>query len=305
MKALVLGGGSLKGAFQAGAVMAVLEAGYEPDAVYGISVGSLNATFLAYEAAKQYKETRYVNWPKAGRHLLEFWIRNITRPQDIATIRSRFRTGFNTLMSRFDGFLDNAPIRNLITNHVDMEVLRNGPVKIKVGAVDVVGGDIIYADANDPNFMEFVYASSSLPFLMPGVHIGGDTKKLFMDGGLREVAPLRVAIEDSASEIVCVTCQSRRIYNEKFNCRNLLNLMDRVKDITVNQIVNNDISWAERFAERERMHGRDMRLTVVRPTEPLSLNLLRFTSQDIGDLIVKGYQAATDVLRAEELKMRA
>lgn len=305
MKALVLGGGSLKGAFQAGAVMAILEAGYEPDAVYGISVGSLNATFIAYEAAKQYKETRYINWPKVGRHLLEFWIRNITKPQDIAVFRSRFRTGFNTLMSRFDGFLDNTPIRSLITNHVDMEVLRNGPVRLKVGAVDIVGGDIVYADATDPNFIEYVYASSSLPFLMPGVHIGGDTGKVFLDGGLREVAPLRIAIEDNASEIVCVACQSRRIYNEKFNYRNLLNLMDRVKDITVNQIVNNDISWAERFAERERMHGRDMRLSVVRPTEPLQLNLLKFNSEDIGELIVKGYKAATDVLRAEELKLRA
>ena len=296
-KALVLGGGSLKGAFQAGATLALLESGFVPDRIYGISVGSLNATFLANEAARQYAESGQVDWVRAGKFLIEFWIRNITRPQDVAVIRSRFRMGYNTLMSRFDGFLDNSPIKNLIRNHVDLEALRNGPVVLKVGAVDIVEGDMLYAEATDPNFLDYIYASSALPFLMPAVQIGGDHRKAFLDGGLREVAPLRVAIEDGATEIVCVACHARKIYNEKFNYRNLLNLADRIKDITVNQLVNNDIAWAERFAEREQLHGRQMHLTVVRPHEPLYLNLMKFTSDDIGRVIVAGYQAATDELK--------
>ncbi|GAB3509519.1 patatin family protein [Spirosoma knui] len=304
-KALVLGGGSLKGAFQAGAAMALFESGFVPNQLYGISVGSLNATFIANEAARQQAETGQVNWTKVGKYLIEFWIRNITKPDDVAVIRSRFRMGYNTLMSRFDGLLDNSPIQNLIRNHVDLEALKTGPVSLKVGAVDIVNGDMLYADANDPNFLDFVYASSSLPFLMPAVQIGGDHRKAFLDGGLREVAPLRVAIEDGATDIACVACHAKKIYNEKFNYRNLLNLMDRVKDITVNQLVNNDIAWAERFAEREHLHGRTLKLTIIRPTEPLSLNLMKFTSEDIGRVIVAGYQAGIDVLRMRTLDSEA
>ena len=301
LRALVLGGGSLKGAFQVGAVMALFESGFVPDQLYGISVGSLNATFIANEAARQQAETGQVDWIKVGKYLIEFWIRNITKPSDVAVIRSRFRMGYNTIMSRFDGLLDNSPIKNLIRDNVDVEALKTGPVKLKVGAVDIIEGDMCYADVHDPNFLDFVYASSSLPFLMPAMQIGGDHRRAFLDGGLREVAPLRVAIEDGATEIACVACHAKKIYNEKFNYRNLLNLMDRVKDITVNQLVNNDIAWAERFAERERMQGRTLPLTVIRPTEPLALNLMRFTSDDIGRVIVQGYQAGTDRLKMKRL----
>lgn len=300
-RALVLGGGSLKGAFQVGAVMALFESGFVPDQLYGISVGSLNATFIANEAARQHAETGQVDWIKVGRFLIEFWIRNITKPSDVAVIRSRFRMGYNTIMSRFDGLLDNSPIQNLIRHHIDFDAIRTGPVKIKVGAVDIIQGDMFYADAQDPNFLDFVYASSSLPFLMPAVQIGGDHRRAFLDGGLREVAPLRVAIEDGATDIACVACHAKKIYNEKFNYRNLLNLMDRVKDITVNQLVNNDIAWAERFANREHLNGRDLNLTIVRPTEPLYLNLMKFTSDDIGRMIVQGYQAGTDMLKQKRL----
>lgn len=301
-KALVLGGGSLKGAFQTGAIMAILETGFEPDAIYGVSVGSLNATFLAHEATRQHEETGKIDWPKVGRALLEFWIRNITGPQAIAEERSRFRMGYDTLFSRFDGLLDNTPLRTLLTATLDAERLKRCPLILKVGAVDIIEGDMVYANPTDEHFLDYVIASSSLPFLMPATQIGGDHRKAFLDGGLREVAPLRVAIEDGVTEIMCIACHARKIFTEKFNYRNLLNLIDRVKDITVNQLVNNDIAWAERFAEREKLHHRDFQLTVVRPHEPLHLDLQQFTSDDIGRLMVLGYQTATERLKARSVE---
>ncbi len=42
-RALVLGGGAIKGAYQAGAIKVLLNKGFAPDHLYGISVGSLNA----------------------------------------------------------------------------------------------------------------------------------------------------------------------------------------------------------------------------------------------------------------------
>ncbi|RRB00743.1 patatin-like phospholipase family protein [Larkinella rosea] len=305
MRALVLGGGSLKGAFQAGAIQAVLEAGFEPEAIYGISVGSLNAVFLVHEAGKQFAEHGAVDWKKTGRQLIEFWVRNITRPEDVAVIRSRFMLGYNTLFSRFDGLLDSTPLQTLIKTHIKLEILANSPIKLKVGTVDIMNGDMVYATNEDKSILDYVIASSSLPFLMPAVCIGGDRQKMFLDGGLREVAPLREAIEDEANELVCVACHARHIFKEKFNYRSLLNLSERVKDITVNQLVNNDIAWAERWVERERLRGNDMQLTLIRPHDPLYLNLMRFSSDDIGRLIVQGYRDATVVLRAEGIGRKA
>ena len=296
-RTLVLGGGSLKGAFQCGAIVAILENGFQPEAIYGISVGSLNATFLVHEANRQHAETGRIDWPAVGRHLRDFWVRSITRPDDVAVLRSRFLTGYNTLMRRFDGYLDNSPLQNLIRRHIDVGTLQRGPIRLKVGAVNIIEGDMVYVSPADGHFLEYVVASSSLPFLMPAVQIGGDHRKAFLDGGLREVAPLREALDDGATELVCVACHAKRIFNEAFNYRNLLNLMERVKDITVNQIVNNDIAWAERFVEREKLRGHAFNLTVIRPTEPLRLNLQQFDSDDISRLIAQGYEAATAVVR--------
>ena len=296
-RALVLGGGSLKGAFQAGAVVALLESGFCPDALYGVSVGSMNATFLAHEAACQFIDDGRSDWPKAGRSLMANWIRYITQPQDVAVIRPRWRTGYDTMLSRFDGFLDNAPIKNLIRSLVDLDTLRRGPIRLKVGAVDLLGGDMIYAEPDHDQFMEYVFASSAVPFMMPAVSIGLTPNQVLLDGGLREVAPLREALDDGATEIVCIACHSPGMSNQPFNHRNLLSLMDRITEITVNQLVNNDIAWAHRHVAIEKLHGREVKLTIIRPTEPLEFNLMKFNSDDISRLIVQGYQAATETLK--------
>lgn len=299
MKALVLGGGSMKGAFQVGVIQAVLENGFEPEMVYGISVGSLNATFLANETGKQMAENNKIDWPLAGRKLLEFWIKNITQPQDISTLRSRVMLGMNTLMSRFDGIVDPSPLHQLIRKHLNDDYLRDTPVKVKAGAVNIETGEMKYVSTQDPHYVDFVYASSSIPMLMPAIEIND---QLYLDGGLREVAPIREAIEDGATEIVLIGCHSPLLYQpEAINTRNLITLIERVRDITVNQIVNNNIQWAESYVDRSNLRGKPMKLTVVRPSTPLFLDLQHFNSEDISRLIIEGYRAGVEsILNAEK-----
>ncbi|TDB61190.1 patatin-like phospholipase family protein [Arundinibacter roseus] len=297
MKALVLGGGSMKGAFQVGAVKAALEEGFEPEMIYGISVGALNATYLVNAAGKNAHEKVPLDWPAIGHQLMSFWIRNITHPHDVAHLRSRVSMGFNTLMSRFEGLLDPSPLHNLIRANVDPFLIRSSPVKIKVGAVNVTHGNIVFASPEEEFFMDYVRASSSLPMLMPAVPIG--TKNdMFLDGGLRIVAPIHRAIMDGAKEIILVACHSKDLYTrENFSPQNLISLIERVKDVTVNQIVNNDIEWAENYAEHSALRGNPIKLTVIRPATPLLLDLQRFTSEDITRLILEGYQVGLETLR--------
>ena len=302
MKALVLGGGSLKGACQAGVVQAILEEGFEPDMIYGISVGSLNASYLVNEAGRHHIEHKKVDWPRISRLLIEFWVKNITGPGAIAIPRSRLTLGFDTLMSRFDGLLDTTPLRTLLRNNVDEFILRNSPIKLKVGAVDVVSGKMVYATPQEEDFLDYVLASSSLPAIMPPILLKGQRKMALSDGGLRVVAPLKAALEDGAMEVVCVACHAEHIYGETVNYRNVLQLMERVKDINVNQIVNSDIAWAQSFVEKENLKGRSLSLKVIRPHEPLHLNMLKFQSEDIVRLIVQGYKTGVEFIQSEDHK---
>ncbi|WAC09688.1 patatin-like phospholipase family protein [Dyadobacter pollutisoli] len=300
MKALVLGGGSMKGAFQVGVIQAVLENGFQPEMVYGISVGALNATFLANEAGRQMQENNEIQWPVAGRKLLEFWIKNITAPQDISMLRSRVKLGMNTLMSRFDGIVDPLPLHQLIRKNVNDEYLAKTPIKVKVGAVNIATGEMRYVSPQQSNYLDFVFASSSIPMLMPAVEI---EDQLYLDGGIREVAPVRQAIDDGATEIVLIACHSPLLYQpEDINTRNLITLIERVRDITVNQIVNSNILWAESYVDRSILRGKPMKLTVIRPIAPLFLDLQHFNSDDISRLIIEGYRAGIEsVLKAEKI----
>ena len=286
----------MKGAFQVGVIQAVLESGFEPEMLYGISVGALNTTFLANEAGRQYHEHKTIQWPVAGRKLLEFWIRNITQPQDISILRSRVKLGVNTLMSRFDGIVNPLPLHQLIRKHVNNGNFKDNPLHVKVGAVNMATGEIKYVAPDNPHFLEYVFASSSIPMLMPAVEI---EQQLYQDGGMREVAPIRQAIEDGATEIVLIACHSPLLYQpEDMNSRNLITLIERVRDITVNQIVNSNIVWAESFVDRSNLRGKPMKLSVIRPATPLFLDLQHFNSEDISRLIVEGYRAGMEAVLA-------
>jgi NTE family protein len=296
MKALVLGGGSLKGAWQVGVIRAVLEDGFQPDMIYGISVGGLNSSFLVNEATKQHIEHKHIDWLQLSQTLIEFWVKNITKPEDIAEMRSKLTLGIDTIMSRFDGLLDNTPLRRLMNHHLDEFILRNSPIQLKVGAVDVISGEMVYASPKEPNFFDYVIASSSLPTLMPTARIGGDHRTAFLDGGVREVVPIKEALKDGATELVCIACHPAKVETANINYHNFLKLYERVKDITINQFVNSDIAWAESYVEKENLKGNRLTMKVIRPSHQLNLDLLSFNSDDIARLIVQGFKEGYESL---------
>jgi len=61
--------------------------------------------------------------------------------------------------------------------------------------------------------------------------------------------------------------------------------------------VNNDIEWAEGYAERSVLRGDPIKLTIIRPDEPLLLDLQAFSSEDITRLILEGYKLGLDALK--------
>ncbi len=295
MKALVLGGGSLKGAWQVGVIHAILDTGFKPEMIYGISAGALNGSFMVNEAGKQFTENGKINWDLVNKKLLKFWLENITQPSDIGVLKSKITLGIDTLLSRFDGLIDTNPLHEKMKKHLDMTTLRRSPVFLKVGAVNINTGEMHYADPLEQHFLDYLRASSSLPFIMPAIQIGGDHREAYMDGGLREVVPLRKAIEDGATEIYCVATHPKNRPLEHFNYRSFFSLIERIKDITVNQFENSDIEWAENYAKNYGSIGsfnitKKIKLTVIRPEEPLNIELTDFNINDIKEIIKQGYE---------------
>lgn len=308
MKALVLGGGSLKGAWQVGAIQAIIEKGFKPDVIYGISAGALNAAFIVNEVGNQYLVNKIVDWDIVNKKLIKFWIQNITRPQDIGILKSKWLLGIDTILSRFDGFLDTNPLHEKLKEYLHLNVMRRSPIGLKVGAVDINTGEMHYADPKDQNFLDYLRASSSLPIIMPGIQIGGDHKKVFLDGGIREVVPLKRAILDGATEIYAVATHTQKSDMQPINYRNFLSLIDRIKDISVNQLENNDIEWAKSYNENIVSMGgfsinKKVKLKIIRPTETINIKLTDFNINDIKTIIKEGYEVAYSQLNTKKVSV--
>lgn len=312
-RTLVLSGGSLKGAFQVGAIKAAIESGFRPDSIYGISVGSLNGLFIANEAGKQNVPFEQLDWTVIVDKLVYFWINNIRQSSDIVRKKSKFRLTYETVFGRFNGLVDTTPLHSLVRRNIDMANLYRSPVSLKVGVVNIADGNIVYANPSYPNFIDYVLASTAIPIIMPVVNIGRNPCKAFLDGSMRDVAPLRQAFESGSEEIICIACQARNLFGATFNYGNVVNMADRILDILLNEGVNTDIermlyinyflpSDGSTLEDGPFVGYKKIKLKVIRPPVPINIEMLSFNSDDIQNLIQTGYHITKEKLKNGEFK---
>ncbi len=276
---LVLAGGSVKGAFQAGVIKALFEKGYQPDAIYGVSAGSLNAAYLVNQFGQQANAGLPISFPQAAQDLWDLWEHRITHPECLSKPFNIFQLGWTALTKKFKGLVDTSPLRDLLSDVLQDRNLHASPVGLKVGAVNIMEGAMHYVDPSFENFQDYLLASSAVPILMPVVKIAGEKRKSYLDGGLRDVAPLQKAIQDGATEVVVIACHTEMIEGGDFDSGDLLALVDRVMDIAVNEILNADL----------KMSRSEVKLTIIRPLQPLSIDIQRFTKMDIRRMLETGY----------------
>ena len=311
MNALVLSGGSVKGAFQAGAMKALIEKGFYPSFLYGISVGSLNATFINNEAGKQnVLNEKLLDWNIITENLITFWKENVRKPSDLIIKRKFMCLALAILRGKFNGITDTTPLRELVRRLVTMDNISRSPLKQKAGTVNFINGDIIYADPLYSDFLDFVIASSAIPIVMPAMLINSTP---YFDGGLREIAPLKPAIQSGADSIVAILCQPEKLGTSGYSYQNSIQLLERMTDIMCNEIENNDIEYFNDInkcvpedgsiaTEGCHIGKRKLKLIVIRPENEIEVDISSFTSKDIFDMIDLGYNTAKDILSGVTVK---
>lgn len=186
MRALVLSGGGSRGAFQAGVVRALAERGARWDVIAGVSVGALNAAFLAQHARSETLT--------AARELRTFW-------DNVRGNESVYRrwTPFGKLHSLWRGSLySTEPLARTVATNLDPEKLRRSDVKLLVGAVCLETGEYRYVDGGTPDIREWVLASSAFPVAFPPRVIDG---RHWIDGGVRDITPITDVLALGPDEI--------------------------------------------------------------------------------------------------------
>jgi NTE family protein len=291
MHALVLSGGNIKGAYQAGIISTLLQAGYIPGIVTGISVGALNAGYIAGLAPKGAAH----DWPAIGRRLETFWRANVTSPKSFVKKRGLPSILWNLLRKRWAGLVDTDPLVELVRKELAVIDPRKTAINLRVGAVNIISGNLVYKDSTDPKLIDYILASTAEPVAMPLQTIDDQP---YYDGGLRDIAPLKQAIELGATRVICALCQTVGVapVEPHFNRGDAFHLVSRVVAVTSNEIVRNDI---ETFLEINRQllldssqpmlaDKRYIPILVIRPARPIPFDVENFTSADIARMIEQG-----------------
>ena len=196
-RALVLAGGGARGAYQVGMLeRLVLEDGLDFDILRGVSVGALNASFLAQAAKGTSAATSLANLGNQVRALANLWTREIRGNRSIYTSRG----GFLALVGGADSLYDVEPLERLLRIHVSPRLLRESARDFRVGTVSLVSGRYREWTPADARFLERVMASAAIPVVFPFRRFE-DESEILVDGGARNITPLKSAFAARPDEI--------------------------------------------------------------------------------------------------------
>lgn len=207
---LVLQGGGALGAYQTGVYQALHAAGIEPDWVVGTSIGAINASLIAGNAAGSRLERleefwRRVEhgpmqqllgaWPGLGPVAASAWtvsagIPAFFRPNPLAFLGAHMPLGADSA-----GYYDTSPLRATLSDLVDFDRINRQETRLTVGAANVGTSEMRYFDSRDMKLdVRHVMASGALPPAFPAVRIDGE---LYWDGGILSNTPVEAVFDDN------------------------------------------------------------------------------------------------------------
>ena len=186
MRAFVFSGGANRGALQAGAAQALVEAGIVPDMVLGSSVGSINAAALALQPPEQGVEVMRDYW---GHVRCQDIFPGNTFSMLLRMIQQRGSLHDERAFYRFLGRVFGSTKRRFKDLRIPLFVTAT---RFDTGGLHLFGSD------PDERLIDAVMASCAVPPYLPPYHYRG---QIFLDGGFVSNLPISAAIAQGATEI--------------------------------------------------------------------------------------------------------
>jgi predicted acylesterase/phospholipase RssA len=275
MKVLILGGGGTLGAFSAGALKALEESGFVPDALIGSSAGGINLLRYLVGGADE---------------AIRFW----SDVAHLGTIVRGLVHGFNFS----DGLLDAAWFRARVERGVDFEktlldtrTLGFMVVDMHTGKVSVRGNR---TESDAHALRAVVHGSYALPPLLPPVTM---KQELLADGGLLHNAPLNAAVKLGATEIIYL-CNVQSLPFEGFRARSTLRASLRYAEIFFRRASN--VGFVDESIVNDRFRNVPF-LAIAPPAVRAFGSTLRWMIPRVDiarELVDSGFECASRALRA-------
>ncbi|MCH8160703.1 MAG: patatin-like phospholipase family protein [Chloroflexi bacterium] len=260
-QALVLSGGGVLGAFQAGFLRALFRTSFRPSLIVGTSAGALNGAFLALHPDEQGAEELVGIWRELRQQRLFLF----------NPLRIAYQVASKQLC------LSNGEILSeLAERHILVDDFSATEVPLYITATNLSQGRKV--TFHEGPISRAVLASTALPGIFCPVEIDGD---IYVDGGVLANLDLETAIELGATDILAV---------------DLSNCIDgrRPDSIVGVWMQTLNVIHRERVErEMERLDGR-ARITLVQPGIESGLSLSSLAAVD--RLLEEGERFGADVL---------
>jgi len=275
--ALVLSGGGAKGAWEAGAAAAFIEAGVPVGLVAGSSAGALNAAMLA-----------------DGRldRLQALW-RSVSRDQ-VYTLRpgvffAGLLPGWLTLLTLdvAGSLFDPAPLRALIAGAVDVERVRASPVRLLVVTTDLARREPRLFD-NATVSVDALMAAAAVPGAFPPVEVDG---ALLVDGGLTGRAPVLEALRAGPAVGRALVLLSYATGERGEPPTRLRRTLEEAFEMAMVHQIQRDVELA-------RLKHPAVDVQTVTPSAPLGLRPLDFDTAGMAAALARGRDDAARCLAA-------
>jgi NTE family protein len=316
--AVVISGGGSKGAFAVGALKEISKK-VSFDLVAGTSTGALIAPLVAtgdielLERIYSMAETDKIIKKNGG-----------------LTMVSVYTT--EGLQGLINSYMDDKRYQKMLESSTEIFLttvnLANGHIKYWNPKTSGKGGKAMSLE----DFKRALLASASMPILMPPVKIGRD---FHVDGGVREVTPLSVAIEQGTETIYAIILNPEKATPKDIKLTGLMPVVEvalATVDALVQDVAENDIAMADLYnksvvyfaalKERARQlltpeqlktlfngevenpveNKRLLKMYKIRPETTLPAEALEFVPDKMKQMIKLGQEAAKKVLKEGPLE---
>jgi NTE family protein len=248
-RALVLSGGGAKGSFQIGVMEElILNRGLDFEILCGVSVGALNASFLAQAPFDPiHPEVSLENLKNAFITLRHLWLEEIIGNESVYLKKPGVEA---RIVLGADSIYDPEPLKKLLKKYLKPKNLAKSKRILKIQYVSLETGELKTANNKSPKILDHVLASGTMPYYFPPVQI---RKEHLVDGGIRDITPLGQAFQAGADAIYVIYASPFQVERQEFVESwtgmkiNAFTYLGRAVELMVNEIYRTDVEGAKRL----------------------------------------------------------
>lgn len=269
---LVLEGGAMRGLFTAGVIDVLMENKINFDVAVGVSAG---AAFGVNLKSKQIGRVLRYNLRFAGKPYYASW-------------KSWRRSGnlyaanfcYHILPDKLDIF--------------DKETFMANPMRFWCVATDAATGEPVYHELHDAGYvdLEWIRASSSIPFFAHPVAIGGH---YYFDGGVSDSIPYDFLIKNGVSKRVVITTQPKEYRKKQSKLYPIEKIVLREYPAVLKKLATRaeDYNAVLDKMEEDENQGNAF---IIRPPYPLEIGTVEQNKEEIKRVYEIGRKKAEEIL---------